>query len=428
MNQYKARNNDNNFKRYNNNNWFNNKNKDDGDNNNGYKNRPRDNDNYRPRDNNNYRKDNDNYRPRDNDRYRPRDNNDDNPEEIETSHAVKQQLVKFIYDSINISKFKYKLMEYEYDLPMLKDYNYFVSPNYNGINGLLIFIKIKDSYYSFIIDRRTLSYNAQQVDIEKIKSYPVKIKLDKSIYNGTIIDGVLLYNKGRIKQFMINDVYLFRGQDLSEDKMNNKLLNISSYFDSVMNTNTNDTILHINKLYDMSELKKLINSYIPNNKLNNSIKGIAFYPDVSGTKLIYLYNNCSQMKDDTPTNHPSTVNPVIVKQPVRNFAVKDANITAIFRAKKTDIVDVYNLYLTEVIKDKGKAFIKYKKWALAYIPSRECSFFCKDLFANQDTALVECKYILEKDKWMPFKHITDRKKPDSLISVRDKIDKLKQEK
>lgn len=344
---------------------------------------------------------------------------------------IKQQLIKYIYETIDISKFKYKLIEYEYDLSLLKEMNYFISPNYNGINCLLVFIKIKDRFYSFMVDRRTLSYNINQVNIDNVKIFPVTVRLDKSIYNGTIIDGVLLYNRNKNKNrnFMINDIYYFRGNDLTQDKINFKLLNISTYLESYYKNDIqlNDITFFVNKLYEIYEIKKLVNDYIPKSKLRTSIKGLVFYPEISGTKLIYLYNNCSQDKEKVTSYPPITVSPII-KQ-VRDCINLDnlkGKITAVFRMKKTDTVDVYKLYLGKTIEKDNKKLLKYINYCLAYIPSKECSFFCKDLFEklNTDSILVECQYVPDKDKWIPFKHAKDKKRPDNIDYVNEILNNL----
>ena len=64
-------------------------------------------------------------------------------EEQEYTPAVKQQLINFVYNSIELYNYKYKLIEYEADLSLLKEKKWYLSANYNGIPGLLVFYKIK---------------------------------------------------------------------------------------------------------------------------------------------------------------------------------------------------------------------------------------------------------------------------------------------
>lgn len=329
--------------------------------------------------------------------------------------SIKKQLIDYIYNNIEMSKYRYKLLEYEYDLSLLKENNFLISPNYNGITSLLVFVKMNNKYYSYTVDRRTLSYDYKRVDYEKVRMLPIKIRLDNYIYAGTIIDGVLLYrmNKG-IKTFVINDIYYFRGERLQEN-IQNKMINISKYLEInyVKDTILNDVELIVNTVYKLSDIKKLVNNIIPKSLFNHSIKGIAFYPETTGTKLIYLYNNCTindntsiviNTKNETKTNEIKTPN-------------KSNNKFIVFRFKKTDIIDVYELSLCDkkITKD-DKTFIKYKKVDIAYIPTKECSDMCKAFLKNDQCALVECEYLSNKDKWLPIR-LSNAKQPDSFDMI-----------
>jgi hypothetical protein len=279
---------------------------------------------------------------------------------------IKSQIINYIYRTIELSRFKYKLIEYEYDLPLLKDKKYYVSPNYNGISGLLVFIKLQDNYYSIIVDRRTLNYNQSQVDIENVKMIPINVRLEESIYLGTIMDGVLLYNNaGGVKNYVITDIYYMTGKNITNDNISNKIMNISAYLELNFKDDTvlNNINFIINKLHNLKDIQQLINNYIPKSKYCNNIKGISFLPETSGTKLIYLYNNCSVNEEEhlSPTQQGtvSVQKPVIVRQ--HNVKIDNKSITAIFRMKKTSTVDVYGLYLGVKTEENNKKLFKYKK-------------------------------------------------------------------
>jgi hypothetical protein len=352
----------------------------------------------------------------------PDENNDE--ENFLEQPAIKHQLLSYLYSAVEIAKYKYKILEYDADLFFLKETPYFVSPNYNGINGLMVFTRIRDKFFSFIVDRRTLSYNLNQLDLEKVKMIPINIRLNKHIYDGTILDGVLLYNQKntRIKTFVINDVYNFCGRNLIGDFMNNKITNISAFMDTcyVDDDKLNSVNFVINKLYNLHEIKELVNSYIPKSKHSNSIKGLTFYPKISGTKLIYLYNNCTNSK--IGESSPQAV------QLMAPIEVRESNIdivgefTATFRMKKKDTVDVYQLYLHKKVMNNGKKFMKYEKFEIAYVPTKDCSYFCKDLFdkSGSDTVLVECKYLPDRKKWIPFKE-AEKKKADEMDKIKAKL-------
>jgi hypothetical protein len=220
------------------------------------------------------------------DRYDNHQNNDKND-------ILKQQCINHIYNSIDISKFKYLPLEFETELPRLLEKKYFVSANFSGSNCLLVFIKIKDKYYQFLIDRKTLSYNSNKINLSQVKITPVNIKLDINIYKerGTIFDGIFITDKNS-KTFVITDVYMFRGQDESLTQMDHKLSSVMAYLSSNYNMNDkeNTITLTVNKLFEMNQTDDLIKKTIPKIK-DFVIKGICFYPEKSGTKLIFMFDN-----------------------------------------------------------------------------------------------------------------------------------------
>ena len=204
---------------------------------------------------------------------------------------LKQQLINHIYNSVDLSRFKYELLEVESQLSQLIERKYFVSANFYGSNCLLVFTKIKDKYHSFLVDRSTLSYNPQKVNINNVKTTNVKIKLDLEIYTGSIFDGILVTNKNE-KTFIITDIYTFKGHDYSKSQLDSKLLTIITYLKSNYNQNDkdNDLILTVNRLFSIDETEKLVENYIPKIKGFNA-RGLCFYPEGSGTKLIFLFGN-----------------------------------------------------------------------------------------------------------------------------------------
>lgn len=356
---------------------------------------------------------------------------------------TKKEILTYVYNTIELSNYKYKLVEYEYDLGLIKEKKFYVSPNYNGIHSLLIFAKIRNQFLSFIIDRKTLTYNINQIDYDKVKIIPIYHRFDEEIYKGTIFDGVLLYNNiDGMKNFVINDIYYLRGKYLSDDKISNKMLNISTYLDNVNQTAKNDTKMNnivfiVNKLYELKDIQQLVNAYIPKSKYSKSIKGIAFYPEFSGSKLIYLFNNCNadkeqqqspqtqqQTKSEIATHSPIIPTSTYTQEPVKqqpktNINVDVNNLSAIFRMKKTETIDVYNLFIGEKYNEGDKKLFKYKKIDIAYVPTKECSHFCKEAFdkADDDNVLVECKYIPEKKKWTPVKVADNKKRPDLIEKI-----------
>lgn len=330
---------------------------------------------------------------------------------------IKNRLIDYIFNVVDISKFKYSVIEFNHDLDKINPSMYkTVSPNYNGINSLMVFIRLRNRYYSFLIGRKSLSYGRDKIDIDKIRIYPINIRLDKSVYNGTIIDGTLLHNGGNYshhqeRKFVVNDIYSFLGESFVTDIIADKLQNIKLFINAYYKTDlrVNNIEITINKLTPLKDINNLLKKTIPSSKYTKDIKGIAFHPIVSGTKLIYLFNNNVEIKKK------------IKYTDVRSSRVVTTvdTITAIFRLNKTDISDVYHIYLIKKLKKGGKKIIKYKKYDIAYLPTMEVSYFCKDLFnaTDEDHVMVECKYNVDKKKWTPIKHIKDKKFPFTLKKV-----------
>lgn len=207
---------------------------------------------------------------------------------------LKQQLISYIYTTVDLGKYKYEVIENESSLSQLVERKDFVSANFSGSNCLLVFTKLKDKYYSFLVERKTLSYNFQRVNISNVNLTNVKVKLDINIYDGSIFDGVLIKSKTETT-FVITDVYCFKGTNMANTKLDSKLFSVIKYLESNYKQDSidNDIVLTINKLYEISETENLINNDIPKISKNFSVRGICFYPETSGTKLIYMFDNGS---------------------------------------------------------------------------------------------------------------------------------------
>src|SRR3989304_9923646 len=76
--------------------------------------------------------------------------------EITYSNNIKTELIDFIYSKLDINKYKYTIIENEEQINKLFDKKYNISFNYSGVNGFLVFIKLNGSFYSFVVDRKTL--------------------------------------------------------------------------------------------------------------------------------------------------------------------------------------------------------------------------------------------------------------------------------
>jgi hypothetical protein len=338
---------------------------------------------------------------------------------------IKTILIDYIKRTLNLSNYKYKVIEFDFDLQQLKDKTYMVGPNYGGINGLLIFLKHEDKFLSYVIDKKFLTYNLDKVDYTKVKIIEMNYRLDESIYKGTIMDGVLLNDK----IFVINDMYYFRGDDLTDDKIAHKLMNVSSY----LNTNKidsplNDSTFIVNKLYKLDEIENLINVYTPQLPQSDLISGVSFYSEQSASKLIYLFNNATGKNESVVVENIINDVPLINNEYeiVENVETDNVSVeTLTFKVRKTNINDVYNLYLGTILPNK---IFKYNKIGIACIPTIESSFYVRNAFINNNNMdlLMDCKHDETKNVWIPMKINTDKKKPDLISKLDSFIQKTQQ--
>lgn len=354
----------------------------------------------------------------------------------------KKLLIDYIYSNINISKFKYKLLENYNDLENFQESNkFYVSANFSGSNYLLIFCKIKSKFYSFMVDRKTLSFNSEQIKYENVNIMPINIKLENSIYNGTIIDGIFIkHDKKKEKFFVITDLYMFRGVTTEKDKINMKLLNIETYLDYNMKSCQN-FILTINKLYELENIDKLVNEDIKKTH-DFHVRGLSFYPEISSTKLIYVFNEDKDKKILNKNNYENPIkenreiimptlntdNFMIENKKTKNKYIakteyKTQEITFVLELKKTEISDVYKLFSVEEFEKDNKKILKTKKMGIAYIPTRDISLKCKEIFNKNvnGRALFYCKFDNDKNKWIPLDEAKNTKVPNKISEIEVKL-------
>lgn len=350
----------------------------------------------------------------------------------------KKDIINYIYSKINISKYKYKLLEYNYDL---EEFNpkekYYVSANFSGFNNLLVFCKIRNNKYSVLVDRKSLSFNYEQIKIETVKMDIINIHIDDySIYNGTIIDGIYIkHDKRNENFFVITDLFEFKGEICENDKINNKLTRIETYLKYNIKNNKSKLTFSINKLYELEQIDKLIHEDIFNTH-DFHVRGISFFPEVSNTKLIYVFNPKKDILNKTISNGLKNLknnsdelvreaNYESNKKIIKKFIVKNnlpnKNVEFNILLLKTNIVDVYKLYINNINK--------LKKIGIAYIPTKECSIMVKTAFSNtnKDKLIFKCKLNLNKNKWTPIQYLDNILTPDSLKDINTKIDIIDEE-
>ena len=201
---------------------------------------------------------------------------------------LKTKIIDYIFNTIDLSKYRYNMLENVQQLNFLKMNEHYVSPNFKGFNYFLLFYKFKDniqknkeSSYCIAIDKKNLSYHRKSIDVKKIYMFRIKMFASSSIFMGSLFDTKL------IKDIMlVKDCYNLMGNNITDMEMNEKMI----YLDSIIANQFHKDYcpnfkLKINKLYKYNMLEEIVKKIIPNCELE--ITGLVFYPFKSGISYIY---------------------------------------------------------------------------------------------------------------------------------------------
>lgn len=354
-------------------------------------------------------------------------------------NSIKSYLLDYLYNKIEVGEHKYTVIKNIGDIYDLKSKKYYLSANSCGINSILIFMKKDGEYYSYLVDRRSISYNRQSLNKTNVRITEVKLAVDLKLYDGTILDGIIIDNDSNMignsssvnlsetgkkentgkMNFMVTDAFVLGGKSLITMDYKKKMYMCSFMFEKLISNSdkSNNISIHISRPYELNEIKTLFNETIGKNLKIYNIKGITFYPQFSGTKLIYIFdkqddkyknelidgtakiNSLGSIDDDEDTFEYSDKKRIFKFELVNPECVDD--IVLNLEMKKTHISDVYKLYGIFVNKhEKSEIYIK-KKIGFAYIPTYVLSIKCKLYFLNRESVVMSCKFNTNKNKWIP---------------------------
>lgn len=374
-----------------------------------------------------------------------------------------RELIKYIYSTVDIAQFKFDIIRYEQQLSKFISGTYFISPNYSGKNCFLVFTKLKTKYYSFMIDRRQLSYTLDKVKMDEVYVNHCNVDVDLAIYDGTILDGIYI-RKGNQHEFIVTDVYSFKGTDYTNNKLNHKLFELEMYFDNInsqirfIKERINAKInleLKINKLHKITDIKKFLDTIFKESEKTYQIRGVCFYPEMSGTKLIYLDNdNNNENSDNIDKFRDITHNPQTESNTFSRRGIKDGDnnsddssphdkglqksksiikrvfvsttndpVCAILEMQTTKTADNYKLFALEQVKEGTRIRLKKCQMDIAYIPNMQKSQWCRDITtaSPKGSVFVKCIWRDAKSKWEPMELKTDVKLPSLIDDIRKDI-------
>jgi len=264
-----------------------------------------------------------------------------------------KQSIKLSYNEINEinylldNNFSYRSNNL-YELDDIKNItsNYLLSFNViNSIKVKLFLIRINNSNYCIFIINNTY--------------YHVKFRFDDNLYNGTLFEGELVKNNKNCWVFYISDIIYSEGQYIYNYKIKDRLKKISYLLKDKYTFDLYFNSCHI-------QLK----SYFLFNHIHFLEKDceLLFIPE---------YSNMTYYKKK------------IIFPKTKKSLLKDGEEQQ-FILKKTDRVEIYNLY---TLDDEYDSF--------ACVNSLKLSLFLRDVFKNKNEIVINCKYSKFFNSWIP---------------------------
>jgi hypothetical protein len=252
-------------------------------------------------------------------------------------NSIKEKIIDFLYTKIDLSKYRYIILNTFNNLKYLKDEKHYVSPNFKGNNYLLIMVTINNKQICVVIDRKKLSYHRQQLKIKDLEIIKIELNDHDNLFkssnystnnnfvSGSIFTGkLIMLNNNHI--FLIQDCFYLSNEDFTKMDMQIKLQHLNSIIKTSYTENTYCINFHfrINQLYTYNNLKSLIQTLqqysrktlkekssldsntpvlINNSKIDNNVLGLMFFPPQSGINIIYLVG------ENTFDQNPKVIKP-----------------------------------------------------------------------------------------------------------------------
>ena len=81
--------------------------------------------------------------------------------------GLKSKIIDFLFSSIDLSEYRYNMLNNLQKLQFLKENEHYVTPNFMGYNYLLLFLTVDGNKFCVAIDKKRLSYHKNQVNLKK---------------------------------------------------------------------------------------------------------------------------------------------------------------------------------------------------------------------------------------------------------------------
>jgi hypothetical protein len=308
---------------------------------------------------------------------------------------IKNKIIDYLFNTINLSKLRYGLLDSIQKLKFLQENEHYVTPNYKGVSYFLMFTTIINKQYAVLINRKKLSYHKNQIDIKNVFIVKIQVNTNINIFSGTLFDGKII-QKDKKYHFLIHDCFCVMGKKILDMEMEQKMLYLNDIINSNLSINSCDNFsFKLNKLYKYNDLPELINKIMPSCDIESS--GIIFYPKVSGNSIIHIDkkpDKISIVSTQTEVVEAKSFDLIynftdFLKS--RIYSYEKESKQKILLLTKTSIPDVYEIYNK---KDEPKI-------GIAHIPNLKISQYCANNIINPFTR-VNCVYNNDFDKWIPL--------------------------
>ena len=313
-----------------------------------------------------------------------------------TDFSIKQKIIDHLYNSINLSKHRFIMLNNVSKLEFLKENEHYVSPSFKGFNYFLIFMMIDGKKFCVAIDRRKLSYHKDQLDLKTVFMVRIVVKVNDTIFNGSIFDGKLIESSKKYI-FLIQDCFYLMGKKILDMEMEDKMVHLDNILKIHFSEQTicNNFSFKLNKLCRYDGLENLIKQVIPNCGITSF--GLVFFPKYSGISIIHIEKK--NEKVDIDSNQTQVVDSKTYELiynfvdylKTRTYSYEKGAKTRKFWLSKSNIPDVYNI--SE--KENGD------RVDIAHIPNIKISHLCNEKVLEDKPARFNCVYHTKFKKWIP---------------------------
>jgi len=320
-----------------------------------------------------------------------------NSESILVDYDTKQRIIDWLYLKLDLSKYRYIIMNNVSKLKFLQDNEHYVSPNFKGYNYLLIMVKINNKNLCVAIDRKKLSYHKNQIDMKTLQILQINIKTTDIMYDGSIYDGKIIRSNNKYV-YLIQDCYHLMGNRMIDIEMNDKMNKLDEIlknnFKKDSQTYCDNFEFKLNKLYVYKELEELIKNL---DKLSVETNGLLFYPKKSGVNILYLDKKTDKVDIETKNieiieqKSYDIIHNFVDFLKSRKYSYESNGKNKTFWLSKTSIPDVYDLSEIE----------NSEKIGIALIPNLKISQMCDDII-NDKPIKFNCIFSTKFKKWIPL--------------------------